>query len=136
MVVVFHTFGDVEHYTAKTAVGFIVHSISELTRLGISESLGAYFFSEHLKRERGNAGAFCFLVYCLTVSLVLGAFQSSFIGEAFAAGLIISFLPSISVHLSMCYVNPSWRSCRILGDIIGTMIPFGLTMAAQQSVSE
>ena len=134
MTVVFHVFGGINNFSSKFSVGFVVHVVGELVRLGISESLGVYFLVESLKKERENAGAFCFLWYCFCVSIVLSAFETSFIGEAFASGLIISFLPSISVHASMCYVNPRWRTWSIIGDIVGAMIPFGLTMAAQQSV--
>lgn len=136
MTVVFNVFGGSANYSTKTSVGFIIHVLVELMRLGIANSLGVYFFSENLTRERSNAGAFSFLVYCLTTVLVLAGFQSDSIGEAFASGIVLSVIPSVSVHAAMCYVNPSWRQVYIIGDVVGAMVSYALTMAAQQSVAE
>lgn len=134
MAVELHIFGGGQNYSIKTSVGFIIHVVVELMRFAICSSLDVYFLPEILRRERGNAGAFCLLWYCVVVSLVLAAFECDSIGEAFVTGIIISVIPSVSVHASLCYLNPAWRSCAVLGDIVGGMVSYGLTMSAQASV--
>ena len=136
MAVIYYVFGGSSNYSTKVSVGFIIHTLVELMRLGIANSLGVYFFSENLTRERGNAGAFSFLVYSLAIVLVLAGFESDSIGEAFASGIVLSVIPSVSVHAAMCYVNPSWRQVYIVCDVVGAMVSYALTMAAQQSVAE
>ena len=135
MAVTLYILGGSPNYTAKTSVGFIIIVICELIRFAISSSLGVYFLPENLARERGNAGAFSLLWYAFSVSLVLGAFQCDAIGEAFVSGIIFSIIPSVSVHAALCYLNPAWRSFSILGDVVGAMVSYGLTMAAMASLA-
>lgn len=136
MGIEFKCLGGSPNFNSKLAVGFVVHAFCEITRLGITNSLGGFFFAETLKRERANAGAFCFLVYCFVSSLVLAAFDIDTIGEAFVTGIVISFLPTVSVHMAMCYVCPPWRKLSILADIAGATVCFALTLSAQQSVAQ
>jgi len=135
MVVELHVFGGSPNYSAKSSVGFVMHVVVELIRIGIGSTLGAYFLPNNLARERGNAGAFSLLWYCFCVSMVLAAFQCDSLGEAFVTGIILSVVPSVSVHAALCYLNPEWRSCAVLGDIVGAMVSYGLTMAAMASVA-